>query len=220
VITSGDDAYRKTKRIKQGRATLSAPFAELAAWISAQWQVTVLNILHELPELLEGRPRLRVVLEHPRERRVFEDESGYDESKQQAVAARFAEIVGRDRRHSRYSVAGLLVVFTAFSPLALEEADGRLSKRRIRALQKRAANPQLWTIHRWFGRVTFMFHTDEQAQAAARSGLRERYADLYFALLRKHDEFGYLNRAEFSVELDSKENLDRNYGGSWFNYDR
>jgi len=65
-----------------------------------------------------------------------------------------------------------------------------------------------------------MFHTDAQARASAAAGLREAYADLYFELLREHDEFQYLRRSRFSVAFDSKENLDRNFAGSWFAYDR
>jgi hypothetical protein len=78
----------------------------------------------------------------------------------------------------------------------------------------------LWTIHRCFGRVVFLFFTDEQAQAHAKGGLLEAYADLYFEVLQRHDEFRYVRRDRFGIEFDSKENFDKNYRSNWFFYDR
>jgi len=46
------------------------------------------------------------------------------------------------------------------------------------------------------------------------------YADLYSELLRTYDEFKYLDRQRFSVRFDSRDNLDENYAGKWFYYDR
>ena len=111
-------------------------------------------------------------------------------------------------------------MFSAFAPLAREEADSRISDDEVNALQKRIADPDLWTIHRSFGRVTFMFYTDEQARSCVEDARRITYADQYFELLQKHDEFGYLSRPRFSIECDSKENFDSNYASSWFYYDR
>ena len=87
-------------------------------------------------------------------------------------------------------------------------------------MQDRIANPLLWTIHRCFGRVTFMFFTNEQAGSHAEAGFREAYADQYFEVLQKYDEFRYCQRAQFSVEFDSKENFEKHYAASWFYYDR
>jgi hypothetical protein len=149
----------------------------------------------------------------------FFDGHNFDPLKQQAIAARFTELVNRQEPAS-YDVDGLLVVFSAFAPLAREEADSQITDVEVHVLQERIANPHLWTIHRCFARVTFMFHTDEQARTHAEAGWQEAYADQYFELLQKHDEFKYLHRARFSVEFDSKENFDKNYGSSWFYYDR
>jgi len=112
------------------------------------------------------------------------------------------------------------VVFSAFAPLAREEADNLITDAELSAFQRRIADPQLWTIHRCFARVVFMFFTEEQKHTRARAGFGETYADGYFELLQQHDEFKYLNRSQFAVEFDSKENFDKKYQGSWFFYDR
>ena len=220
MVTHYDDAYKATKLIKQEKAGLEPTLAELADWIAATWQVTVLNVIYDEVEASPTRPRLQVIVEHSRERQTFfASRRGFDPLKQQAIAARFTYLVNR-QKPTRYDVDGLLVVFAAFAPLAREEADSQITDVELNALQERIANPHLWTIHRCFGRVTFMFYTDEEARSHAQAGLREAYADLYFELLQRHDEFKYLRKARFSVEFDSKEILDNNYGGSWFYYDR
>ena len=219
MITSFDPDYQATKRVKRGSAVMEPVLAELAAWIAAEWRVHVVNVIYNEPGTITRQPQLQVCVEHSRERQEFFNGLNFDYLKQKAIAAHFTELVNHHRA-SRYAVDRLLVVFAAFARLAREEADRCLSEPEIRSLEERIRNPDLWTIHRSFGHVTFMFHTDEQARASAAAGLREAYADLYFELLRKHDEFQYLRRSRFSVAFDSKENLDRNFGGSWFAYDR
>lgn len=170
--------------------------AELAAGIAFRWQVTVLNVIYDQLDVPHKRPRLQLIVEHSRERQEFCDGPNFDPAKQQAIAARFAELVKR-QGPTRYDVDGLLVVFSAFAPLAREDANSRVADVERRALQERIANPHLWTIHRSLGRVTFMFYTDEQARTYAQAGCRQTCADRYFELLQKHDEFGYLRRARF-----------------------
>ncbi len=219
MITSFDPDYQATKLVKRGSAAMEPVLADLAAWIAAEWRVHVVNVIYDEPGRITKHPRLQVCVEHSRERKRFFKGLNFDHLKQRAVAARFTELVSH-HGSSRYAVDQLLVVFAAFAPLAREEADRQLSEAEIRALEERIGNPHLWTIHRSLGHVTFMFHTDAQARASAAAGLREAYADLYFELLREHDEFQYLRRSRFSVAFDSKENLDRNFAGSWFAYDR
>ncbi len=220
LVTSYDPEYKATKLIKQGKAALEPVMADMADWVASRWQVTVLNVIYDQIDASHNRrPRLQVIVEHSHECQAFFDGHNFDPLKQQAVAARFAELVNQ-QQPTRYDVDGLFVVFSAFAPLARREADSQIADREVNALQERIANPQLWTIHRCFGRVTFMFYTDEQARTHAQAGLREPYADRYFELLQKHDGFKYLHRARFSVEFDSKEKFEKNHGASWFYYDR
>ncbi len=114
----------------------------------------------------------------------------------------------------------LLVVFSAFAPLALEEANLRITDAEIDALHARLSNPALWKIHRRFGQVVFMLYTEHEAAEHERAGLRKTYADLYFVLLRGYDRFDYLRREAFDITFGSKEDFDKNYQGHWLYYDR
>lgn len=216
MIRYQDEEYQATKLIKQGDAYLEPPFDDLAEWISETWQVTVLNIISDRRNELHA-PRLQVILEHAADVRKFEDGLNFDHGKQAAIVDRFRELVSS--RPSDFDVTGLFVVFSAFAPIALEEADDQISKEDVEALRLQMGDPELWCISRFFGKVTFFFYTDQQVKKRDASS-RAAYARSYFALLKPHDEFGYLSEDEFSVAFDSKQNFDRNYRGNWLNYYR
>jgi hypothetical protein len=215
MITCADREYKATKRIKQGKRRLAAPFDELARWIAATWKVTVLNVIYNRATLVH-KPRLQVILEFAKEERKFHRGVNYDEQKQQAIAGKFLEIIA-GTEHA-FDVEGLFVVFSAFAPLALEEADSQISQRQVAKLKRRLANPDLWKIDRFFGHATFFFYTDVQVQRYEAKGKKAEYARAYFQLLKPHDEFGYLKETVFRVDFDSKQNFDENYQSNWYYY--
>jgi hypothetical protein len=213
LITSSDNEYQATKRIKQGKARLAAPFTELAAWISDRWHVIVLNVIYDHRNNLHA-PRIQVILEHETEAQRFRDGFNFDSRKQQEVAAKFRQMVSGDS--CQYDLTGLFVVFSAFATIAREEADSKITESEIDALKKRIGNPDLWVISRFFGHVTFMFHTDAQAKEYAAKGKQSEYAQKYFEILKPHDEFGYIAQDSFIVAFDSKQNFDDKYQSNWY----
>ena len=219
MVTYTDPEYVATKLIRKGKGSLAPLFATLAGWIADTWQTVVLNVIYDRPATLARRPRLQVIVEDEDDLRKCRDGLNFDRVKQQAIAERFCELVSADGGR-KYHVQDLLVVFSSFAPLARQEADSLITDKQVEGLQTRIANPALWTIARCFGRVDFMFYTDEQARAHENGGLLEAYADLYFELLQPNDEFGYLTRRRFAVRFDSKEHFDRKYDGNWFSYFR
>jgi hypothetical protein len=218
MTTIWDKEYAATKVIKQGLTKLSPPFDELANWIASTCQVTVLNATYDVRDSIHA-PRLLIIFEHESEKKKFHRGFNFDEKKQRDVQDKFVALV-RNGNYTEYDIDGLFVVFSAFAPLAREEADDRLSDLDLKCLQAQIANPDLWEIHRCFGRVVFFFYTEEQVRRYVARGKKADYAKMYFAILKPHDEFGYLSENEFTVAFDSKENFEKNYGGSWFNYDR
>jgi hypothetical protein len=133
------------------------------------------------------------------------------------IAKRFIELTDGDDTQ-QFDLDGLFVVFSAFAPIAKEEADGKLTDKQIESLQNRIGNPDLWCISRCFSHVTFMFYTDEQAANHEAAGKRTAYAREYFAILKPKDEFDYLSVDDFSVQFDSKQNFDDNYQSNWYYY--
>jgi hypothetical protein len=141
----------------------------------------------------------------------------FDRRKQHDIASRFIQIVDRDDSR-QYDRDGLFVVFSAFAPIARQDADGRISKDQVDALKRRIANPDLWEISRYFGYVTFMFYTDAQAKEYAEKGKQSEYSRMYFEILKPYDEFDYLSQNQFAVAFDSKQNFDDNYQSNWYYY--
>jgi hypothetical protein len=218
VITPADEDYRATKRIKQGFSILENPFDELAGWIASMWQVTVLNVIYAQRNSLHA-PRLNVVFEHIGDTMKFHAGVNYDPDKQNAIKQKFLNVIA-NKLSDRFDVNGLFVVFSAFAPIALQEADSLITKRELKTFQERIADPDLWEIFRCLGSVTFFFYTDDQVKRRVAEGKKTAYSKMYFHFLKPHDEFNYLNEEDFAVAFDSKQNLDENYAGSLFYYSR
>lgn len=216
MITSSDREYKATKHIKQGKKRLRFPFDELARWIELKWNVTVLNVIYDRANSLHA-PRLQVILEHKTHARKFHRGVNFDQSKQSAIASRFLEIIGKGSTYD-FNVDGLFVVFSAFAPLAREEADNQISDEDVQSLKARIGNPDIWEISRFFGYVTIFFFTDAQIKRYETERKKQEYARIYFEILKPHDEFGYLHRRDFKIDFDSKQNFDENYESNWFYY--
>jgi hypothetical protein len=218
MITCSDIEYKSTKLIKQGKRHLAPLFAELAQWISSTRNTNVLNIVYDTVSP-DDRPRLQIILELDSEMKKFrEGEFGnFNQNEQKAISARFKELLTY-HKISGYNTVKLFVVFSAFSRLAKEDADSKITETQITDLKRRIGNPELWEISRCFGSVTFLFFTDAQAKKSDKDGLRKTYAERYFQMLKPHDEFGYLSATEYHVFFDSKENFDKNYESNWYYY--
>jgi hypothetical protein len=220
MITPADDDYIVTKRLKIHGTPLPPRFKELADWISARYNVHVLNIILDTIEP-NNRPRLNVVLEWSLDERKFREPQfhNFDATKQREVQDGFASIVGASLIREA-SMARLLVIFSSFEPVARIEANWRVANRDIEQLKKALNCPDLWEIRRGFENVTFFFYTDAQAKANQLAGARDRFAQAYAQLTVPYDEFGYLAKRPITVCLDSKENFDSTYKGNWFYYDK
>jgi len=216
MITTSDEEYKTTKLIKKGKKRLHPPFDELALWIEPKWNVAVMNVIYDRVNSLRT-PRLQVILEHETHTSKFHRGVNFDEDKQNTIAGRFIEIIGRDSAHD-FDVNGLFIVFSAFAPLARNEADSKITNKEIQALKARIKNPDIWEISRCFGYVTIFFFTDAQVKRYEAEGKKQEYARIYFEILKPHDEFGYLKEKDFKIDFDSKHNFDENFESNWFYY--
>ncbi len=215
MICPSDPEYLDTKRIKQGKSRLSRPHRALADWIAATYQVTVLNTIRD-SIMPDGRPRLQVVLEWAEDARTFKsrDKMNYDEDKQEAVKQQYMAAVGEPGP----SLQRLLVCFSAFEPIAVEEALSKITEKESQTLKAKINHPDIWVISKTF--ATVLFHTQAQVEQHQGDELATRLNSGYWRLLAPHDEFGYLRRRGFALRFDSKENFDQAYGGNWFYYSR
>lgn len=218
MITPIDEDYKHTKRIKRGEITIESPLRELADWISTKYLVQVLNIYCDTINR-EKLPRLNVVTESEQDAGKFREGpfGNYREDRQMEVGDQYFKLMSQHNEH-RLTDKRLLVIFTAFEPIARIEANQQVSSRQISQFKKKLANPELWEIRNFFDSITFFFYTDDQANASELIGLRELYSAEYARLVEPYDEFGYLKKRAVPAYFDSKQNFDTNYESSWYYY--
>lgn len=233
-VFPNDDAYRHLKLIRQGRAGLDPIFDGFVARFREHFGSAPLSLVTDVPERpagLEPRPRLEIVLERTEQYWAFiEPGVGYDPTKQQSIARMFADaLVEADlpsmfglpaNTPSSYAYADLIfVVFTDFERLAKIESHGLVTPaEHERFAASLDLGDQLWQI-RSLGLSPIIFvHTATQADTLAASPALKRWADEYFTLVKSHDEFDYIDRAEIEIKIDSKENFDANYQSNWYYY--
>jgi hypothetical protein len=220
MIAPSDDDYRQTKRLKISGARLPSPFLELADWINAHYGVSVLNpVLHTIDP--NDLARLNVIFESTEEKRQFLDMNGinFDASKQAEIRDEFKSVANDITSH-RYDLARLLLIFSAFEPVARTEANWLIADSAIQQLKDSLNDRNLWEIRRGFECATFLLHTDSQVKAYEAAGTRDRFMQAWAKLAAPHDKFGYLARRPLSVLLDSKETFDTVYKSNWFYYDK
>lgn len=222
MIVPSDPDYAETKLVKHGERVLTPLFKELADWIAAAYPGTVvLNIYYDkvasTAKLL--LPRLNVIFERQDEKKLFcADHGNFDPLKQAAIAAKFKELI-RVRREQSFDTNRLLVIFSAFEPVARLEAIGRVQPDQLAQLQNKMNNPAIWQIRGDFGGISVFFYTDAQLKDLQDS-LRAECSDAYAEIIKVHDEFGYFQRNPAHVTFESKENFEKTYQGNWFYYDR
>lgn len=218
MISPSDADYQDTKRLKIDGTPLPPLFKQLAEWISAQYEVEVLNIILDT---IKPGPRLNVVLEWAEDERKFTKPRslGFDRTKQDAVRDKLGSIAD-DSFKRQTDIQRVLVIFTCFERVARTEANWRVTDDDADRLMRALNRSDLWKIRRNFEDAAFFFYTEAQAEAAEVSGAKAVFSEAYAAVVAPYDEFGYLAKRPIPVRLDSKENFESVYKGNWFYYDR
>jgi hypothetical protein len=215
-----DNEYKLTKLIKQGKSKMNEEFRQLANWIDHKYRVKTMNIIYDKIEK-ETRPRLNIIFEMSDESELFGTRSGFDEVKQYEIASQFEKDVNSSMTLAKYDTLNILIVFSAFEPIAKTETYWRVSKDEINGLQMALNMNDLWTIHlNTFDSPTFFFYTEKQVKKYSNNEIKQLLTKKCFEVIKKFDDFNYFQEGQFLVQIDSKENFESNYKGSWFNYDR
>ncbi len=219
MILSSDKEYKETKEIMLGKKSIRPVFKSLAEWIDQKFHVKTINIYYDL---VDGRsPRLGIYFESEKEANSFHVKgafTNYNPKKQKQIADRFIQILVNRPESEEFCTENILIYTSAFAPIARDEANGNIPQNKIEDLQRKFRIDELWLISRMFSGAVFFFYTDEQVKKYKNSKTVNEWTDAYFDLLTQYDVFGYFKRDEYSIHLDSKENLDNNYQGNLYYY--
>lgn len=230
MITSRDLDYIETKLIKQGKKVLNYPLIELAEWINKEYCVNVINIHYDY--IQNNRPRLGIIFEfRTDERKFYDSDYNYDHNKQKAIAEKFSELVSLKEKEpknifkcfkkdvpSKYNIKNIFIAFSAFEPIAKEEANNRVPEEKVQELKNKLNNNDLWKIARSFSSTTFFFYTDEQVKEYGNNESMKIFEEAYYNLIKPYDEFNYIKKDSFHLNIDSKENFDNNFSSNWYYY--
>jgi hypothetical protein len=232
MIMPSDKAYKETKQIMLGKRVMKPEFIELAEWIDKTYGVKTINIIYDtFIAARKKQSRLQICFEFERESLKFRDGrlGNFHETKQIAISQKFQEILRTEKstnsrsllnlfRTSKYATDNILIVFSAFEPIARIEANESVPESKIKELKNELENEEIWEISQAFSGTTIFLYTDEQVKKYEDSEEHKKWTDKYFELLSQFDEFGYFKREFYSVYLDSKENFDNNYESNWYYY--
>jgi len=232
MIMPSDKEYKSTKQIMLGKAIIDRDFIELAKWIDETYDVRTINIIYDtFIAARKKQSRLQICFEFEEESLKFRDGhlGNFHSDKQTAIAKKFTEILRNKKltkklrltdifKPSSYITDNILIVFSAFEPVARIEANEKVPQGKVSELKKQLNCDDLWEISRAFAGTTFFVYTDKQVKHYENSETRRIWADKYFDLLEPYNEFGYFKRDKFNIYLDSKENFDNNYESNWYYY--
>lgn len=113
----------------------------------------------------------------------------------------------------------LFVCFAEFEQVAKYAAHKAVKGKDLKSFATSLGlGDRLWRLESYFGPPIVFVHSDEQARALRSAETQARWADLYFPLVKPHDEFGYLDRSEIVIEVDSQETFERDFAGNWYYY--
>lgn len=235
MIVSTDPDYLDTKLVKQGVKKLDPIFQELADWISQKFDTPVFNIYYDKIDVDRNRPRLSIIFEYYQNVEKFRDQIGnFETEKKNLIANHFRHVLKSKSVRSRsffdrlfkrsyaskFETDRLLVIFTAFEPVAREEVNHKIPQAEIDNLKQELTSKNVWEIYREFATTTYFFYTDKQIEDYQADGTTQMMTQQYFEVLKKYDEFDYIKPDTYFLAFDSKENFDKNFESNWFWYSR
>jgi len=231
MIFTSDKDYKSTKKIKQGISKIKDEFEPLAKWIDQKYEVNTLNIVFDYIKNNKSHPRLQICLEYAKDKGKFMNNKTYNFSKrkQKEIAEKFKELTLKHEKEKNQNLIkkllglphrtdSLYVYFTDFQSIAKIEANESIPKEKIEKLKLDFNNKDIWEITKVFSGVTCFLYTDKQLKKYQLSEIHRQWNEQYFDLLKDYDEFGYFNKDYFSIDLDSKQNFDKNYDSNWYYY--
>ncbi|KAA5535916.1 hypothetical protein [Paenimyroides baculatum] len=233
MMIPSDKEYIETKKIILGTDKMKPGFIALAKWIDKTFDVKTINIIYDT--LYDGNPRLRVCFEFEQEKNIFfaRGISNFDKKKQKLIADKFKETIElqdlskpknsifnlfKFKQNKTFQTEDIFVTYSAFAPVAKQEVISKISKEQKENFINSFNNKDIWTISWFFTVPTFFMFTDEKVKEYDNLEFRKIWADKYFEFIKPFDDFDYFKREEILIDLDSKENFDKNYQSNWYYY--
>jgi hypothetical protein len=223
VLFGNPDLYELVRAAKLGKARLPHPLDALRLWASEQYAINVLYINFDKIPIgpHEGRPRLDLIVETESDfASVHESPFTPQPEVQDGILQKFSELVASSNCHETCDTNNVLLIFDDFSAEAMGQATQHFLQRDKQKALRTFAQHEVWEISGFSKSIVVFYMADNDVRANAANGSSDRIKKQCFEMVKRYDEFAYFHLNNFPITFDSKENLDKNYAGSLFNYFR
>ena len=182
-------------------------FTNLIQWIKSEFDIDVFNVIYD--EVRQDKmPRLNFILKNTNDLKLFRDKVGIlDNSK---VTPYF------EKNHpdsEKYKTKGVYIITESFENACLTKISQEAEELKQTLSNKHS---EIWMIQQMY--LNFIVFTYQEDQIKLVKPLENELHQIFFETLKPYDEFGFLDIRKVNIHFDSKENLDKNYGGSWMRY--
>jgi hypothetical protein len=220
MVLLDDTVYKETKKIALGKAKRKPILIELSDWLLQSYSVKVLNIdFNKLISSKSGRYRLCIILENTKDyQKMYVRNFEPNEEYQNEIANEFRRLARKYQFATEEQLRDLWVTYIDFSEEAKTEANWKAAKEVEDSLRKKYS--VVWDVIPMFSGSVVFYYSDFDIAINESKGISKLITDDYYAILKKYDELNYFTRDNISLKFDSKENLDKNYAGSFFYYSR
>ena len=219
MVLLDDELYQETKSIVLGKHTKSELLNELADWCMKMYAISILNI--QFGKLSAGGNanlyRLYIIVKDTEDfDRMYIAPLKLNEVYEQQIADTFRQLALKYQYTDRVNLQRFIVRFNDFSDEAKTDANWRAIEEAKDTITSKY--PMVWHIEAIFSSSVVFYYSDDEISENEKTGISQKIAGDYYSILKKYDELNYFTPENLIIKFDSKENLDKNYQGSLFNY--
>ncbi len=237
------NSFESTLSLLKGETVLSPMFTELKQFMEEEFELTIYNISFEKfsrftkpkkNSLAFGKKyRLifqvasiseresmqnKIPVELPNQHQGFRLEN--DEYKQGKVLTKFLELSKKYSFETRIKENEIWIDYfywflIDYKSYIVECINKEFSEEII---SRYKTNAGIWKILKNGSGMIVFYQTEEQKALNEQNGVSKRITDEYYSMIKKTDEINLCQKN--MLIFDTKENLDKNYGGSLYTYMR
>ena len=225
MITPFDESYKRTKDIKDGIKAIEPHYNNFVNWLEKTY-VKPMNIFCDV--FVTNEPIIDIILEFENDLIKYKLDNitrfNIQGNLKKEILKAFKEMVDEplfrafNKKRNYNFMKKTILNIGIFEEIVKKEIIINIKQEEIDTLMKQINNQELWTISKNFSRTVFFVYTEEQLQKyKADHKTIEEWTEKYIEIIKRYDEYNYYKGC-YEINLDSKENFNKKYEGSWFYY--
>jgi hypothetical protein len=219
MILLDDELYKETKSIVLGEHKKSELLNELSDWCMKTYSIRILNI--QFSKLNEDENsslyRLYIIVKDTEDfEKMYIAPFRLNEVYEKQITDEFRRLALKYQYTDPVNLQRFIVRFNDFSEEAKTDANWQAVEEAKDSITSKY--PMVWHIEAIFSSSVVFYYSDDEISRNEKAGISQKIVDDYYSILKKYDELNYFTPENLAIKFDSKENLDKNYQGSLFNY--